>query len=128
VKYTCSIAFGQIDQLTELAKTAEEVGFDSIALPDSIFYFEKQSVDYPYTADGKRMFDEESPWVDPLILAGAMGAVTSKLRFYTNVMKLGSTRSRCRIRSSISRSSPSTTLTPPTASGCSTRSRPGSTH
>jgi probable F420-dependent oxidoreductase len=90
VKYTCSIAFGQIDQLTELAKTAEEVGFDSIALPDSIFYFEKQSVDYPYTADGKRMFDEESPWVDPLILAGAMGAVTSKLRFYTNVMKLGS--------------------------------------
>jgi probable F420-dependent oxidoreductase len=90
VKYTCSIAFGQIDQLTELAKTAEDVGFDSIALPDSIFYFEKQSVDYPYTADGKRMFDEESPWVDPLILAGAMGAVTSKLRFYTNVMKLGS--------------------------------------
>ncbi len=90
MKYTCSIAFGQIDQLTELAKTAEEVGFDSIALPDSIFYFEKQSVDYPYTADGKRMFDEESPWVDPLILAGAMGAVTSKLRFYTNVMKLGS--------------------------------------
>lgn len=90
MKYTLSIAMGQIDQLVEIAKTAEEVGFDSIALPDSIFYFEKQSVDYPYTADGKRMFDETTPWVDPLILAGAMGAVTSKLRFYTNVMKLGS--------------------------------------
>ena len=90
MKYTLSIAFSPIDQLTEIAKTAEEVGFDSIALPDSIFYFEKQSVDYPYTADGKRMFDENSPWVDPLILAGTMGAVTSKLRFYTNVMKLGS--------------------------------------
>lgn len=90
MKYTLSIAFSPIDQLTELAKTAEEVGFDSIALPDSIFYFEQQSVDYPYTADGKRMFDEHSPWVDPLILAGTMGAVTSKLRFYTNVLKLGS--------------------------------------
>src|ERR1700738_5049955 len=90
MKYPLSIAMGQIDQLVEIAKTAEEVGFDSIALPDSIFYFEKQSVDYPYTADGKRMFDENSPWVDPLILAGTMGAVTSKLRFYTNVMKLGS--------------------------------------
>jgi probable F420-dependent oxidoreductase len=90
MKYTLSIAMGQIDQLVDLAKTAEEVGFDSIALPDSIFYFEKQSVDYPYTADGKRMFDEKTPWVDPLILAGAMGVVTSKLRFYTNVMKLGS--------------------------------------
>ena len=36
------------------------------------------------------MWDENTPWVDPLIAAGAMGAVTSTLRFYTNVMKLGS--------------------------------------
>ncbi|MGE2688287.1 TIGR03619 family F420-dependent LLM class oxidoreductase [Mycolicibacterium pulveris] len=80
----------QIDQLVELAKTAEEVGFDSIALPDSIFYMEKQSTEYPYTPDGSRMWDENTPWVDPLIAAAAMGAVTSTLRFYTNVMKLGS--------------------------------------
>ena len=51
---------------------------------------EKQSADYPYTADGSRMWNEDTPWADPLIVAGAMGAVTSKLRFYTNVMKLGS--------------------------------------
>lgn len=90
MKYTVSIAFSPLDHLIDIAKTAEELGFDNIALPDSIFYFEKQSVDYPYTADGKRMFDENSPWVDPLILAGTLGAVTSTLRFYTNVMKLGS--------------------------------------
>jgi probable F420-dependent oxidoreductase len=51
---------------------------------------EKQAADYPYTPDGSRMWDENTPWVDPLIAAGAMGAVTSTLRFYTNVMKLGS--------------------------------------
>jgi probable F420-dependent oxidoreductase len=90
MKYTCAVPMCQIDQLVEIAKTAEEVGFDSIALPDSIFYMEKQSADYPYTADGSRMWDENTPWVDPLIAAGAMGAVTSTLRFYTNVMKLGS--------------------------------------
>ena len=90
MKYTCSIAMGPVDQLIEIAKTAEEVGFDNIALPDSIFFMEKQSADYPYTADGSRMWDENTPWVDPLIAAGAMGAVTSTLRFYTNVMKLGS--------------------------------------
>jgi alkanesulfonate monooxygenase SsuD/methylene tetrahydromethanopterin reductase-like flavin-dependent oxidoreductase (luciferase family) len=90
VKYTVSVAMSPIEQLIELAKTAEEVGFDSIALPDSIFYMEKQSTDYPYTADGSRMWNEETPWADPLIVAGAMGAVTSTLRFYTNVMKLGS--------------------------------------
>jgi len=90
VKYTVSVAMSPIEQLIELAKTAEEVGFDSIALPDSIFYMEKQSADYPYTADGSRMWNEDTPWADPLIVAGAMGAVTSTLRFYTNVMKLGS--------------------------------------
>ena len=95
MQYTCSVAMGPIDQLIEIAKTAEEVGFDSIALPDSLFYMEKQSADYPYTADGSRMWNENTPWVDPLIAAGAMGAVTSTLRFYTNVMKLGSRNPCC---------------------------------
>jgi probable F420-dependent oxidoreductase len=90
MKYTVSVAMSPLDQLIEIAKTAEELGFDNIALPDSIFYMEKQSADYPYTADGSRLWNADTPWVDPLILAGAMGAVTSKLRFYTNVMKLGS--------------------------------------
>jgi probable F420-dependent oxidoreductase len=90
MKYTCAVPMCQIDQLLEIARTAEEVGFHSIALPDSIFYMEKQSADYPYTPDGSRMWDENTPWVDPLIAAGAMGAVTSSIRFYTNVMKLGS--------------------------------------
>ncbi|BBY81747.1 TIGR03619 family F420-dependent LLM class oxidoreductase [Mycolicibacterium pulveris] len=90
MKYTCAVPMCQIDQLIEIAKTGEEVGFASIALPDSIFYMEKQSADYPYTPDGSRMWNADTPWVDPLIAAGAMGAVTSTLRFYTNVMKLGS--------------------------------------
>lgn len=90
MKYTCSVAMGPIDQLLDIAKTAEELGFDAIALPDSLFYMEKQSADYPYTADGSRMWGPDTPWVDPLIAAGAMGAVTTTLRFYTNVMKLGS--------------------------------------
>jgi probable F420-dependent oxidoreductase len=90
MKYTVSVAMGPIEELTELARTAEEVGFDAIALPDSLFYMEKQAADYPYTPDGSRMWNADTPWVDPLIAAAAMGAVTSTLRFYTNVMKLGS--------------------------------------
>jgi probable F420-dependent oxidoreductase len=79
-----------VGEVVELAKAAEEVGFDAVALPDSLFYMEKQSVDYPYTPDGSRMWNADTPIVDPLIAAGAMGAVTSTLRFYTNVLKLGS--------------------------------------
>lgn len=90
MKYTLSVAMGPVEELVTLARCAEEVGFDAIALPDSLFFMESAAADYPYTPDGSRMWNAETPWVDPLIAAAAMGAVTTSLRFYTNVLKLGS--------------------------------------
>ncbi|MEV6252498.1 TIGR03619 family F420-dependent LLM class oxidoreductase [Nocardia sp. NPDC051911] len=90
MKFTVGIALSPLDQLTGLAKTAEECGFSSIALPDSLFYMKSAAAKYPYTADGSRFWGPETPWVDPLIGATAMAAVTSRIRFYTNVLKLGS--------------------------------------
>ncbi|TWF95026.1 TIGR03619 family F420-dependent LLM class oxidoreductase [Saccharopolyspora dendranthemae] len=89
MKFTMSVAMTPLDQLTELARTAEECGYSSVALPDSLFYSEKVSAEYPYTQDGSRMWDADTPWVDPLIATAAMGAATSRLRFYTSVLKLG---------------------------------------
>jgi probable F420-dependent oxidoreductase len=90
VKFTLAVAMSPLDQLVELAKTAEECGFASIALPDSLFWSEKVSADYPYTPDGSRFWTAETPWVDPLVAAAAMGAGTNRIRFYTQVLKLGS--------------------------------------
>ena len=89
MKFTLSVAMCPLEELTELARTAEQAGFSAIALPDSLFYSEDVAADYPYTADGKRMWNAETPWVDPLVAAGAMGAVTERIRFYTSVLKLG---------------------------------------
>ncbi|PKW15608.1 TIGR03619 family F420-dependent LLM class oxidoreductase [Saccharopolyspora spinosa] len=89
MKFTLSVAMSPLDQLTELARAAEECGYASIALPDSLFYSEQVSAEYPYTPDGSRMWTAETPWVDPLVAAAAMGSVTSRLRFYTSVLKLG---------------------------------------
>ena len=75
-------------ELCELAQVAEEVGFDGIAMPDSVFYPEQVSAPYPYTADGKRMWAPETPMPDPFIAMAAMAAVTSRIQFYTNVFKL----------------------------------------
>ena len=88
MKFTVSVALSPLDQLGELASTAEKCGYSSIALPDSLFYSEAQSASYPYTPDGSRFWDEKTPWVDPFVAAAAMGAVTSRLRFYTQVLKL----------------------------------------
>lgn len=88
MKFTVGVALSPLDQLGELASTAEECGYSSIALPDSLFYQEDQSTSYPYTPDGSRFWDAETPWVDPFVAAAAMGAVTSRIRFYTQVLKL----------------------------------------
>jgi probable F420-dependent oxidoreductase len=88
MKFTVGVALSPLDQLTELARTAEECGYSSIALPDSLFYSEEVSASYPYTPDGSRFWDADTPWADPFVAAAAMGAITSTIRFYTQVLKL----------------------------------------
>lgn len=90
MQFSLSIALNPPDQLIDIARTAEEQGFSSVVLPDSLFFSESVSAAYPYTPDGNRFWNAETPWVDPLVAAGAMGAVTTTLRFYTSVLKLGS--------------------------------------
>ncbi|TXS36539.1 TIGR03619 family F420-dependent LLM class oxidoreductase [Streptomyces sp. or43] len=90
MKFTLALAMIPLDQLTSLARTADECGFAAVALPDSVFFSERAAAKYPYTPDGRRMWSEETPFADPLIAAAAMGAVTESLVFRTNVLKLGS--------------------------------------
>ena len=54
MQYTCSVAMGPVEELIEIARTAEEVGFHSIALPDSLFYMEssRRTIRTPPTGRG----------------------------------------------------------------------------
>ncbi|MFZ4517555.1 MAG: TIGR03619 family F420-dependent LLM class oxidoreductase [Microthrixaceae bacterium] len=72
-----------------LARAAEAAGFAGVAVPESVFFPEQVSADYPYTADGGRFWAPETPFLDPFVAIPAMAAVTDRLRFYTNVLKLG---------------------------------------
>lgn len=89
-RFTLAVAMNPLDQIVELARTAEQCGFTSVALPDSLFYSADVSAAYPYTPDGARMWNADTPWGDPLIMSAAMGAATETIRFYTQVLKLGS--------------------------------------
>jgi probable F420-dependent oxidoreductase len=90
MKFSLSVAMNPLDQFAELARTAEQYGFSSIVLPDSLFYSETVSADYPYTPDGSRFWNADTPWADPLVAVASMGAVTNEIHFYTSVLKLGS--------------------------------------
>jgi probable F420-dependent oxidoreductase len=71
-----------------LARAAEDAGFDSFVVPDSILYPRDSDSTYPYTPDGNREFLEDKPFIEPFSLIPAMGAVTETLRFTTFVVKL----------------------------------------
>jgi len=71
-----------------LARAAEEAGFDSMVVPDSICYPEESDARYPYNPDGTREFLDGKPFLEPFSLIPAMGAVTETLRFITFVLKL----------------------------------------
>ena len=71
-----------------LAMAAEQAGFDSFVVPDSIGYPRDSDSTYPYTPDGNRAFLEDKPFIEPFSLIPALGAVTERLRFTTFVVKL----------------------------------------
>ena len=71
-----------------LARAAEEAGYDSFVVPDSIAYPVESDTTYPFNPDGTREFLDDKPFLEPFSLIPALGAVTSTLRFVTFVMKL----------------------------------------
>ena len=71
-----------------LARAADEAGWTSFIVPDSICYPQVSDSKYPYTPDGKREFLEDKPFIEPFSLIPAMAAVTQRLRFTTFVVKL----------------------------------------
>ncbi len=71
-----------------IASAAEEAGFDSVAVSDHVVYPARLESRYPYTPDGVPLFSPDEDWPDPWVAVGAMSAVTSRLRFLTNVYVL----------------------------------------
>jgi probable F420-dependent oxidoreductase len=71
-----------------LARAAEEAGYDSMVVPDSICYPEHSVSTYPFNPDGSREFLEDKPFLEPFSLIPALGAVTTSIRFVTFVLKL----------------------------------------
>ena len=71
-----------------LAQAAEEAGYHSMVIPDSICYPLHADSVYPYSPDGSREFLEGKPFVEPFSLIPFLGAVTSRIRFTTFVVKM----------------------------------------
>jgi len=88
MRFTYAESMCDPQQYATLAVEAEQAGYDSFTIPESIMYPRDSDSKYPYTPDGDRGFLENKPFIEPFVLLGALGAVTTTLRFTTFVVKL----------------------------------------
>ena len=80
--------FGYPDNLKHLARTAEEVGLESIwAVEHVVIPVGYRSV-YPYSPSGRIPSPENLPLPDPLLALTFAAAVTTKLRLATGILLL----------------------------------------
>ena len=87
MKYAYHHSMCPPSQYIELAQIAEELGFDTVTMPDSICYPKEATSKYPYNDDGSREFLDGVPFIEPFVLASFLAASTKKIRFSTSVQK-----------------------------------------
>ena len=75
-------------QHQEIARTADECGWNSLQVADAPFFPEKTVEPYPYTPDGSRFWPLDLPVLDPWVAITNMATVTKRIRFIPSVLRL----------------------------------------
>jgi alkanesulfonate monooxygenase SsuD/methylene tetrahydromethanopterin reductase-like flavin-dependent oxidoreductase (luciferase family) len=75
----------EVDQYVEIARFAEQVGFEGITVADHLVIPTVVETPYPYTPDGAMWWPMETPWPDPWVALATMGAATSRIKLGSNI-------------------------------------------
>lgn len=85
MKFYVSLAFLDTAEVVEIAKAADDLGYEGLGFPDHVVNLETLETPYPYTKDGSRRWEAFTDWPDPWVLIGGLALVTSRARFVTTV-------------------------------------------
>ena len=85
MKFYVSSAFLQAGEVVQIARAADELGYEGMAIPDHVVNLETLTTPYPYTPDGQRRWQPFTDWLDPWVLVGALAQVTERMKFVTTV-------------------------------------------
>ena len=89
MRFTLTTGMGDYRDWHAMAIAAEAAGFTSFSIPDSTFYPKQSDSSYPYDDTATvRHYIENTPFIEPMVAFTWIAAVTKKLRFYPNVMKV----------------------------------------
>ena len=72
----------------ELARAADEAGFESLWTVEHVVYPDDYSSPYPYSPDGKMPAQASTPIPDPLIWLAFVASVTTSIRLATGILIL----------------------------------------
>jgi probable F420-dependent oxidoreductase len=85
MKFWQSLAFCEPEQCAEVARHAEELGFEGVTLAEHQFFPDRLESVFPFSPDGAPLFDAQDEWPDMWPLIGAMATSTRRLRFCSAV-------------------------------------------
>jgi probable F420-dependent oxidoreductase len=85
MRFWQSLSFTEMDQLVDLARICEDVGFHGVFVSDHLFHPERLVSKYPYSEDGSPPYDAATDRPQPWAAICAMAAVTTRLHFNTGV-------------------------------------------
>lgn len=89
MRFCLMLGLGGYQDYLPVAKAAEESGFSSISLPDSIFFPKISESEYPYADTGAiRQYLSVAPVIEPFVALAGMAAVTTKLELVPGVLKV----------------------------------------
>ncbi|MFO0687915.1 MAG: TIGR03619 family F420-dependent LLM class oxidoreductase [Myxococcota bacterium] len=85
IQHWQALGYTHPDELVEIARVAEEVGFTGLLLSDHVFVPMERHSKYPYSPTGDPDFHGESPFPDPFLTMAVLAQHTTRLRFAINV-------------------------------------------
>ena len=85
MRFWCSLSFLDPDLWLDAARACDENGYHGILVADHLLFPVDLASEYPYSSDGAPGWDAAASWPDPFVAIAAMGAVTTSVRFCTNI-------------------------------------------
>lgn len=85
LKIGVPLFFLRPEAMAPTAKHAEDLGFESVWIPEHLVFPTQIRSPYPYTVDGQPPINPATPLLDPLVLLALIAGQTSKIRLGTNI-------------------------------------------
>ncbi|MGB1139418.1 MAG: TIGR03619 family F420-dependent LLM class oxidoreductase [Halioglobus sp.] len=85
MKFWQSLAFVEMDQMVELAKFCEELGFHGVSYGDHLVTTKDQVDEYLYKDSGNIFWNPETHWPDVWVTSAALAQATTTLHFLSTI-------------------------------------------